>query len=159
MSVHHLNPTRERDDSNAIDGRRRVAAFVSLFALGLVLLLRHSLRRAAYRMSTATDASGRSLELSMSLAVAALLVLLCLYQTLGSWGPLPLFAYPPTQLHALIEGTPWTWQIYFERSEYRWVELSTALFIALIGPWQARSAFTRRLMAADPAKIHSAFEV
>jgi len=47
----------------------------------------------------------------------------------------------------------------FERSEYRWVELGTALFIALMGPWQARSSFTRRLMSADPLKVRSAFEV
>jgi hypothetical protein len=132
---------------------------VSLFALGLAALLRYSLRRASYRMSLRTDATARSLELSLSVGVAAFVALVCLYQSLGSLGPAPLFAYPPTQLLALIEGTPWSWQIYFERAEYRWVELGTALFIALFGPWLLRSSFTRRLMAADPGKIRSAFEV
>lgn len=135
------------------------ATFLILVGVGMGLLLRHTLRRAAYRMSAETDSSGRSLELSLTLSVAAFMALVCLYHSLGSCGPVPLFAYPPTQLHALIENAPWSWAIFFERSEYRWVELGTALVIALFGPWQARSTFNRRIMAADSVKVRSVFEV
>lgn len=147
--------------TGAIEPSRALAngAVLSLFAVGLGLLIRYTLRRASYRMSPETDSTGRSLELSLTLGVAAFMALVCLYFSLGSVGSNPLFAYPPTQLHALIENTTWSWSVYFERWEYRWVELSTALFIALLGPWQARSSFTRRLMAADPGKVRSAFEV
>lgn len=132
---------------------------VSLLAVGVGLLLRYTLQRASYRMSAETDSSGRSMELSLTLATSAFFALVCLYHSLGSWGPAPLFAYPPTQLHALIENAPWIWAVFFERYEYRWVELGTAVFIALLGPWLARSVFTRRLMATDPGKVRSAFEV
>jgi hypothetical protein len=133
--------------------------FASLVAVGLAALLRHTMRRATYRMSPETDSSARSLEVSLTVGVAVLIAIVCLYHSLGSIGRAPVFVYPPTQLHALIENTPWSWTTYFERPEYRWVELATASFIALIGPWMARSAFTRRLMAETPVKIRSAFEV
>lgn len=130
-----------------------------LLAVALGFLVRYTLQRAPYRMSAETDSTGRSMELSLTLGTAAFFVVVCLYHSLGSWGETPLFPYPPTQLHALFEGAPWSWSHYFERSEYRWIELGTALFIALVGPWLARSSFTRKLLAADPSKVSSAFEV
>jgi len=121
--------------------------FAALVTVGLGALLRHTMQRASYRMSPETDSSARSLEVSLTVGCAALMGLVCLYHSLGSMGSAPVFVHPPTQLHALIENQSWSWTTYFERPEYRWVELATALFIALIGPWMARSAFTRRLMA------------
>lgn len=149
QAVGHIEPSRALANGSV----------VSLLAVGLGLLLRRVLQRASYRMSQESDSSGRSMELSLVLGTAAFFAIVCLYHSLGSLGPSPLFAYPPTQLHSLIESTPWSWSVFFARAEYRWVELGTALFIALIGPWLARSPFTRRLMATDPRKIHSAFEV
>lgn len=131
----------------------------SLIAVALGFLARYTLQRAPYRMSIETDSSGRSMELSLTLATAGFFALVCLYHSLGSWGPTPVFPYPPTQLHALLEKAPWSWSHYFERAEYRWIELGTALFIALLGPWLARSTFTRKLLATDPSKVSSAFEV
>jgi hypothetical protein len=132
---------------------------LGLLGIALGFLTRYTLQRAPYRMSVETDSTGRSLELSLTLATAGFFAVVCLYHAVGSWGPSPLFAYPPTQLHALLERAPWSYRHYFERAEYRWVELATALFIAFIGPWLARSTFTRRLFAADPRKVSSAFEI
>lgn len=120
----------------------------SILAAGLGLMLRHSLGRAAHRLSPETDSSFRSLELSLTLAVAGFIVFVLFYVTLGSIGPSPLFLHPPTTLHALIEGKSWSWDVYFERAEYRWVELGTALFIAAIGPWLSRSSRLRSPSAA-----------
>jgi hypothetical protein len=125
------------------------ATFLCASALGIGLLTARTLRRAAYRLSPRTDSRGRSLELSLCLGVAVFFTLVALYHSVGSLGASPLFAHPPTMMHALIEGTEWSYAIFFERAEYRWVELGTALFVALLGPWMARSAFTRSLMAAE----------
>ena len=87
------------------------------------------------------------------------LVLVSLYHTLGSLGPDPLFAYPPTLIHARIEGQAWAWSVFFARPEYRWVEFAASLVIAWVGPWLAISPFNRRLLNADMRRVRSAAEV
>lgn len=135
------------------------ATFFGACALGLGLLTARTLRRAAYRLSPQIDSSGRSLELSLCLGAAGFFALVSLYHTVGSLGASPLFPHPPTMLHALIEGEKWTYAIFFERAEYRWVELGTAVFVALLGPWLATSAFIRRLLSAELGRAAGGFDI
>jgi hypothetical protein len=135
------------------------AAFIAMGTAVMLIVARYAVRRPALRFSEETDAHARSLELDLMLGTWAFLAAVGLYHTLGSLGPDPLFAHPPTLIHAAIEGEPWSWRMFFERQEYRWVEAGASMVIALLGPMLALSRFHRRVLAADIGKVRTAFEI
>lgn len=135
------------------------AVFLGLFAAGMGLAIRYIVGRPSLRLSEGTDSAGRSLELSLALGTCCFLIAVSLYHTLGSLGPDPLFAFPPTLIHARIEGQAWSWSVFFARPEYRWVEIAASLVLAWVGPWLAISPFNRRLLTVDMRRVRSAAEV
>lgn len=135
------------------------AAFFGLFAVGMGLVMRYIAGRPSFRFSESTEATGRSLEMSLTLGVSLLLAVVNLFHSLGSLGADPLFPYPPSMIHALIESQPWSWSLFLARPEYRWAEMAAALAIAWVGPWLAVSPFHRRLLTVDVRTVRSASEV
>jgi hypothetical protein len=133
--------------------------FIAMLSAVLLAVGIYAVRRPAFRLSEETDVRGRSLELNLMLGTWAFVAAVCLYHTLGSLGADPLFAYPPTLIHAAVEGEPWRWSLFFERQEYRWVEIGASLGIALFGPMLAVSPFHRRILTADLRKMRTSFEI
>lgn len=135
------------------------AAFLTMGTAVMLVVARYAVRRPAMRLSEETDLRSRSLELDLMIGTWAFLAAAGAYHTLGSLGADPLFAHPPTLIHAAIEGEAWSWPRFFERQEYRWVEIGASLAIALMGPMLAMSPFHRRILAADFGKARTSFEI
>jgi hypothetical protein len=147
--------------SGSMDASRALGntAFIAMGSSVMLIVARYAVQRPALRFSEETDLRSRSLELDLMIGVWAFLAAVGAYHTLGSLGAEPLFAHPPTLIHAAIEGESWSWARFFERQEYRWVEIGASLVIALMGPLLALSPFHRRILSADLGKVRTSFEI
>lgn len=147
--------------SGSVDASRAAgnAVFTASGTAVMLITARYAVRRPALRFTEETDARARTLELDLMFGAWAFLVAVGLYHTLGSLGAEPLFARPPTLIHAALEGEPWSWSAFFERREYRRVEIGASMVIALLGPMLAMSPFHRRILVADLGKVRTSFEI